>query len=143
VGTGSKLPVEPTLPQRIIDEPEKTIDWLINYSWGANTPDELKQLGRERLLVTNSEILRGDYLACQAFDVRDRLEQIAAPTLVLGAVDDQMVKLKFSVTLADRIPCARLVTVEGAGHMFPLEQGPVVGRTVSEWLGEELWKKGK
>jgi pimeloyl-ACP methyl ester carboxylesterase len=143
MGTGSKLPVEPTLPQRIIDEPETTVDWIINTSWSAHVPESFKQLGRQRLLDTNPEVLRDDYLACQSFDVRDRIEQITAPSLVLGAADDQMVKLKFSATLAERIPHSRLVTIEGAGHMFPLEQGQAVSQAVSEWLAEELCKKEK
>lgn len=141
MGTGSKLPIDPTLPHRIMDEPEKTAEWIIEWSWSVDAPESLKQLGRERLLSADPVILRDDYLACQSFDVRDRLEQITAPTLVLGAVDDRMVKLKFSATLAERIPNARLVTIEGAGHMFPLEQGAVVSRAVSEWLAEEIWKK--
>lgn len=143
MGTGSKLPIHPTLMERIIDQPEITIGWIIDNSWSTHAPEVLKQMGRERLLNTNPAVLRGDYLACQLFDVRDKLAQIAAPTLVLCAADDQMVKLKFSVTLAERIPHARLVTVEGAGHMFPLEKGPVVSRVVSEWLAEDICKKQK
>ncbi len=141
IGTGSKLPVEPTLPQRIIDEPEKTVDWLIQWTWGANAPAENKQLGRKRLLEIAPPVLRGDYLACQAFDVRDRLEEIAAPTLVLASDQDQMVKLKFPQTLAERIPHASLVVIEGCGHMFPLEAAQTVSAAISKWLAEVAWEE--
>lgn len=142
VGTGSKLPIEPTLPQRIMDEPEKTVDWLVDWSWGPNAPEELKAYGRQNLLATSPVVLRDDYLACQAFDVRDQLDQISAPTLVLGAADDRMVKLKFSTFLAERIPNAALVVIEGnAGHMFPLEQPHIVADAVSQWLSERAWQK--
>lgn len=134
IGTGSKLPVDPTLPQRIVDEPEPTIKWLMEWTWSSSAPQELKNLGRERLIAVPTGILQGDYLACQQFDVRDRLEHIIAPTLVIGATDDHMVPLKFSVTLAERIPNATLVTVENAGHMFPLEQSQTVAHAVIQWL---------
>lgn len=141
MGTGSKLPIDPTLPQRIMDEPEKTVDWLIEWSWGVNAPVEMKQLGRKRLLETAPPVLRGDYLACQAFDVRQHLEEITAPTLVLTSDQDQMVKLKFSQTLAERILHATLVVIEGCGHMFPLEAAQTVSETISKWLAEMKWEE--
>ena len=139
VGTGSKLPVEPTLTQRIMTETEQAVDWLIDWSWGANAPQDTKDLGRQRLLETPPEVLQGDYVACQKFDVREYLEQIRAPTLILGAKDDRMVKLKFSVTLSERIPNATLVVIEGAGHMFPLEKAQEVAEAVTRWMAEQTW----
>jgi pimeloyl-ACP methyl ester carboxylesterase len=139
VGTGSKLPVEQTLPQRILNETEQTVDWLIDWSWGTDVSQELKDLGRQRLLETPPQVLQGDYLACQKFDIREHLEEINAPTLVLGASDDQMVKLKFSVTLSERIPNATLVVIQGAGHMFPLEKAQEVAHAVTHWLAEQQW----
>jgi pimeloyl-ACP methyl ester carboxylesterase len=139
VGTGSRLPVEPTLTRRIMTETEQAVDWLIDWSWGANAPQEMKDLGRQRLLDTPPEVLQGDYVACQKFDAREHLEQISAPTLVLGAKDDRMVKLKFSVTLSERIPNATLVVIEGAGHMFPLEKAQEVADAVTRWLSERTW----
>jgi pimeloyl-ACP methyl ester carboxylesterase len=138
VGTGSKLPVEPTLTQRIMNETEQAIEWLIDWSWSANAPDDIKALGRERLAKTPPAVLRDDYFACQAFDVRAHLERIAAPTLVLGAREDRMVKLKFSITLCERIPNATLVVIEDAGHMFPLEKEQEVADSVANWLSEAL-----
>jgi pimeloyl-ACP methyl ester carboxylesterase len=139
VGTGSKLPVEPTLPQRIINETEAAINWLVEWSWGTSAQPEMKANSRKNLLKTSPQVLRGDYLACQAFDVREQLAQITAPTLVLAATEDRMVKLKFGVTLAERIPHARLVEIAGAGHMFPLEKAAVVAGAISQWLAEQSW----
>jgi pimeloyl-ACP methyl ester carboxylesterase len=137
VGTGSKLPVEPTLPQRIIADHGAAVDWLTDWSWGVEVSEEVKEGGRQRLLEAAPEVLQGDYLACQAFDARPYLEQIAAPALVLGSDADRMVALKFSVTLAERIPHAKLCVVSGAGHNFPLEQPAWVTQTVAGWLAEQ------
>lgn len=139
IGTGSKLPVDPTLPQRIIDDPAATIDWIIERAWYTDAPAALKDLGRQRLLETLPAVLRDDYLACQSFDVREHLNRITAPTLVLGAPDDQMVKLKFSLTLSEKIPNATLIVIERAGHMFPLEQPQSVAGSIAGWLAEKEW----
>jgi len=138
LGTGSKLPVDPALPQRLLEAPVSTLDWLVERAWHAGAPPELKARGRALFEATPRAVVRDDYLACQAFDVRDRLEQIAAPTLVIGAEEDRMVPLKFSRTLAERIPGARLVVIAGAGHMFPLEQPQQVASTLEQWLAEQL-----
>lgn len=139
VGTGSKLPVEPTLTRRIVEETEEAVDWLIDWSWGTNAAPAMKTLGRKRLLNVPPKVLQGDYSACQNFDAREQLGQIAAPTLVLGADEDRMVRLKFSVTLAERIPNATLVTIQGAGHMFPLEKPKEVAGAVMQWLAGHSW----
>jgi pimeloyl-ACP methyl ester carboxylesterase len=48
-----------------------------------------------------------------------------------------MVKLKFSQTLAERIPDAQLVVVNGGGHMFPLERSEAVVKAVTAWFSEK------
>lgn len=139
VGTGSKLAVEPTLPQRIIDDHAAAVDWLTEWSWGLDIADAVKNAGRQRLLAVAPTVLQGDYLACMGFDARPYLEQISVPTLVLGSTGDRMVNLKFSVTLAERIPNAKLVTLEGAGHNFPLERPTEVISAIENWLTTTTW----
>ena len=136
LGTGSKLPVDPTLPDRIVNEPDAALDWLVEWAWHPSAAPEMKAQGRQMFAAAPRAVARDDYRACQAFDTRDRLAQIAAPTLVIGAEDDRMVPLKFSRTLAERIPGARLVALSGAGHMFPLEQPQQVAAAITSWLAE-------
>lgn len=138
LGTGSKLPVDPALPERIVHEPDAALDWLAEWAWHPSVSDETRALGRALFAAASRQVMHDDYRACQTFDVRDRLEQIAAPTLVIGAEDDRLVPLKFSRTLAERIPGARLAVIEGAGHMFPLEKAPQVASAIESWLAEQL-----
>ncbi len=139
IATGSKLPVDPTLPQRIEEDTLNTIDWIIDWAWSADAPADLKRLGRERLLAVPPPVLQADYRACQEFDVRDYIDQIAVPTLVIGSDADRMVPLKFSRTLSERIPGAELVVIEGSGHMIPLERPQAVTGAISVWLAEQTW----
>ena len=139
VATGSKLPVDPALPERALHDREQTARWIVDTAWGDGAPQELKAIGLRRLLETSPGVLHDDFLACRAFDVRDRLGAIGAPTLVIGARDDRMVKLKFSETLAERIPNATLVIVESAGHMVLLEHAQALSRVVGQWVAERTW----
>jgi len=54
-------------------------------------------------------------------DRRERLAGVTTPTLVLHGQDDPLVKLAAGEDTARAIPGARLVTIAGWGHDFPLE----------------------
>ncbi|MEM6856885.1 MAG: alpha/beta hydrolase [Pseudomonadota bacterium] len=54
-------------------------------------------------------------------DRRERLAGVTTPTLVLHGEDDPLVKLAAGEDTAMAIPSARLVTIPGWGHDFPLE----------------------
>ncbi len=56
--------------------------------------------------------------AVAAHDTQARLAQIAAPTLVVHGTEDRMLPFANGELLAARIPGARLVAMEGVGHMF-------------------------
>ena len=139
IATGSKLPVDPALPQRILDAPGETVEWILDWAWGILASEDMRRVARTRLLDQQPAVLRADYLACQSFDVRDDLDAIEVPTLVIGASDDRMVPPKFSRTLHERIPQATLVMVEGAGHMVPLERPQEVSGAVLNWLETQTW----
>lgn len=63
-------------------------------------------------------------------DVRDRLDRIAVPTIVIGGTRDQMVRPHQVRALADGIPGARLEMLEGAGHMLIWERHERVAELV-------------
>jgi 3-oxoadipate enol-lactonase len=66
------------------------------------------------------------YAACcaalAAFDVRDRLGEVRASTLVIAGAEDIATPLDHAETLAQGIPGAELVIVPGAAHLANLER---------------------
>jgi pimeloyl-ACP methyl ester carboxylesterase len=52
--------------------------------------------------------------------VADRfpLERLPVPTLIVSAVDDHWAPYRYAATAADRIPGAKLVTIDHGGHLF-------------------------
>jgi pimeloyl-ACP methyl ester carboxylesterase len=139
IATGSRLPVEPALPERILRSPAVTIQQIVEWAWHPATSAAQLALASERLAQTSPAILRGDFLACRAFDLRGRESEIKVPVLVIGAAHDRMVRPAFSVMLAERMPRARLVMIGEAGHMVMLERPAEVAHAIMEWLGEQPW----
>jgi pimeloyl-ACP methyl ester carboxylesterase len=134
VGTGARLRVAPAILEGILDDFDAAIDLVTRFAWAKDAPQELTRRGREMMAQTPPEVIHGDFAACDAFDVLQRLGEIDAPTLVITGTADLLTPHKYGAFLAEHIPNARLVTVEGGGHMMALEQpGPVAG-AVAEFI---------
>lgn len=138
VATGAKLRVAPQILAGILADTEATLDLVTRYSWGPDAPEQMLKQSREQLAQVDPRVIADDYAACDAFDVRQRLPEIAAPTLVVGGTADQMTPQKYAVFLAEKISSARLAIIEGAGHMVMLEQPELVAQHVREFLARHV-----
>jgi len=61
-------------------------------------------------------------LACSKFDIAPRIAGISAPALVICGTEDKMMPPSASEQIARSLPGAKLVLIEGAGHMVMMEQ---------------------
>lgn len=86
-----------------------------------------REIGPEAFLRQQQAIVgRIDYMA--------ELPLIKCPTLVLCGAGDMLTPPELHRDMAARIPNARLVVVEDAGHLTPLEQPEAVTRALRDWL---------
>jgi pimeloyl-ACP methyl ester carboxylesterase len=136
VGTGARLRVTSLILDGILNEPEDAYDVITRYAWAEGAPEELTRLGRQTLAEMPPQITHGDFVACDAFDVMERIEEINAPTLVIAGTADLLTPHKYGVYLAGCIPNAQLLTVEGGGHMMALEQPALIAEAVSAFVKE-------
>jgi pimeloyl-ACP methyl ester carboxylesterase len=71
--------------------------------------------------------LTNHYMLDGGDHARERLAEITAPTLVLHGSEDPMFPLAHGQALADEIPGAELIVLEGTGHeYFPRHTWDVV-----------------
>jgi len=103
----------------------------------------LKQLAMQRMAATRSTVFNGDFIACNQFDVMDRLEKIRVPTLVVCGADDRMTPPRYSEHLASSIKRAELVIVPDAGHMVMLERPKVVASVLASFIKEISYRPGE
>ena len=133
IATGAKLAVHPDILSGINSDVEKTSRMIVDGQW-ADGFEAAKNRGYERLMQLDSSTLHTDYVATNAFDVRERLSEIHAPALVIGGTADRMTPLKYSEYLRDHIANAELVVIENGGHMLALEQPQPVADAVKTFL---------
>lgn len=80
------------------------------------------------------QAISGQAEAATAHSTLDRLHQIKAPTLVIVGTGDRLVPSQSSELLADTIPGARLVKVEGGSHAFFMEMRGRFNKEVLDFL---------
>ena len=96
---------------------------------------------RPETVVWAGSMLRGTpaegYAGCcevlRDTDVRDRLENVQAPTLVIAGAEDPAASVAQAEEIRDSIPEARLTVVEAA-HLANVEQPEAVTREILEHL---------
>jgi pimeloyl-ACP methyl ester carboxylesterase len=136
VATGAKLRVVPQLLELAQRDFPAAVDLISHWEWGPAAPEELKKLGKQQLLTNDPAVMLDDYRACDAFDVRDKLQAIAAPVLIVAGEADQLTPLKYAAFLAEQIPKARLNVAPQAGHMVMLEAADTVMPAIMNFLQE-------
>ncbi len=101
----------------------------------ANLKEEIEVILLENPgLFSPAAFLRSVPLSRRAIT---RLEDVAAPTLVIDGDLDLSHIRQMSDTLVARLPNARRVTVEGAGHLLNMEKPAEFNTHVREFLAEE------
>jgi 3-oxoadipate enol-lactonase len=77
---------------------------------------------------------RRQWEAMQAFDSFERLPTLRVPTLVLHGSEDLAISPENAKILAERIPGAELVLLEGAGHLYHSEQAEAADAAVLDFI---------
>ncbi|HST96435.1 MAG TPA: 3-oxoadipate enol-lactonase [Geodermatophilus sp.] len=93
----------------------RTGTWF-TATWAEKNPDEALRL-LQMLRDTPDEGYAACCEAIGAFDVRDRLQDITAPTLVVAGAEDPATTVDMVRLLADGIPESEFVVVPGAAHL--------------------------
>lgn len=134
VGTGARLRVAPAILEGTRQDPERVVGLICDWAFGPETPPEMVRLGQRQMGATPPDVLYGDWLACDNFDVMDQTSSISAPTLVLCGTQDRLTPVKYSIYLRDQIPGATLHLVEGAGHNVMIERPEALVKALSAFL---------
>jgi pimeloyl-ACP methyl ester carboxylesterase len=138
VGSGAKLRVHPQILALTENEESypQAAGLVTTWAFSTNADSDLKELALSRMAEVPARVVHADFLACDKFDMMDRLGEIRVPTLVLCGGEDQMTPVKYSRYLVDHIPDAKLELVEGAGHMLMLEKPEALAKLLRDFIKE-------
>jgi 3-oxoadipate enol-lactonase len=67
-------------------------------------------------------------------DLKDRVSEITAPTLILAGEEDILIPLRYARILREKIKNSTLVTLKNCGHAPPIEKPDEFNRIVMNFL---------
>jgi len=135
VNSGARLKVEPAIFDMIDNDFSGFVNGMYTIGISSKTdPSAIRPLV-ERMEDCPPAVAKGDFAACSTFDVMDRLDSIRTPVLVIASADDRMTPVKYGQYMAEQIPGARMVTLEDAGHLAPLEKPEQFNQALRDFVG--------
>jgi 3-oxoadipate enol-lactonase len=98
--------------------------WEINLSPGFRADDSgfAAFVEMASALPAPRDLIFRQMRACVQHDTQDRLDRIAAPTLIVHGSEDRVLGVGNGRLISSRMPAARLELLDGIGHMFWWEQ---------------------
>jgi pimeloyl-ACP methyl ester carboxylesterase len=141
VGTGAKLRVLPAFLEAVQENFKETVLMMTRYAFSRKAPQGVIEKAMDRLMQVRPEVLQGDFLACDRFNIMKEVEKIQLPALIVCGDEDEMTPVKYSQYLHDRIKGSRLEVLPGAGHMVMMESAEAFNERVKAFVGETVFSK--
>lgn len=134
VNTGAKLKVHDMIFDLIKNDFEGYVNSFDFAALSKKTDRSEVDFVIEDLRGFSPETVTSDFLACNDFDVMERLCEIKVPTFVLTGDEDKLAPKKFGKHVADSIADSKYVNVEDAGHMIPVEKPEKFNSLITDFL---------
>ena len=138
IGSGAKLRVAPSTLE-LASTPStflSGVESVIESSYSSDIDPRVKELAVQQMAETRQAVLYGDFLACDEFDVMERVDKIHIPTLLICGSADRMTPPSRSEYLRDQIEGSQLHILGGTGHMAMIERPDEVAGLLTEFLDQ-------
>jgi pimeloyl-ACP methyl ester carboxylesterase len=134
VCSGAKLGVLPSIREGLRSRFEETVKAVVGpRQFSSKTNLETIRFVTNEILKCNNGIAAGDYEACNSFDVRQKLQSIQIPVLIIAGEEDKMTPVTWSSYLKENIPRSKLVVMRDASHLPMLERPAEFNRHLIEF----------
>jgi pimeloyl-ACP methyl ester carboxylesterase len=141
VGTGARLKVLPMILKGIREKFEQTVKQINQFAYSRKTSLDLVEKGVLGMMQCRPEVLYGDFLACDRFDLMNEMEKIKIPTLILCGDEDELTPVKYSQFLLQRINGSKLETFPNAGHMVMMESAEAFNEKIGKFISNHTFLK--
>ncbi len=134
ISTGARLRVMPLILKTVEENFSGYVDSFLAFAASEKTdPERLRPIS-EATAECRPHVVLGDFKACDAFDVMERLPSIEVPVLVITAEEDKLTPPKYGIFLAEKITTASRVHIRDAGHLSPAERPAEVNQALLDFL---------
>ena len=134
IGTGARLRVQPLILKTVEENFGGYVESFLAFAASEKTdPERLRPISEATARGT-PQVALGDFKACDAFDVMERLPSIVVPVLVITSEEDKLTPPKYGIFLEEKIKTASRVHIQDAGHLVPAEKPDEVNQAILDFL---------
>jgi pimeloyl-ACP methyl ester carboxylesterase len=134
VGAGARLRVHPDFLEGLGRDSDAALSLLADFALSPKTRGRVREEVTRKYRAARPELISGDLSACNAFDVMEKLSEIAVPAQIIVGEDDRLTPVKYSRLLHERIAGSRLAIIPDAGHLVMMEQPEEFNRHMKGFL---------
>ncbi|MHA2246374.1 MAG: alpha/beta fold hydrolase [Candidatus Hodarchaeales archaeon] len=138
VGTGANMYVNPNIFELLETDFNQALQLITNFAYGENALANLKQKNETVMRNIGFKTLYEAFKACSLFDVREEINKIAIPTLIICGENDKMMPVKYSLYLNKNIDQSKLVTIPQMGHFVFQESSNQVNKQIYDFISSSL-----
>ena len=135
IGTGAKLKVDPKLLKECEEAVDDRSEWLQSHKeLYKDVEDDINQVLMRRTMEIGPQVELNDLIACDQFDVMNKVHKVELPTHVMCGSEDSATPVKFTEYLAANIPGAQHEIIEGGRHFVQLEKYQRVNDQIERFM---------
>ncbi len=121
INSGARLKVMPMIFDMINNDFQGYVNSMKLFAVSEKTDKVKLEHLIQNLAKMSPETVNNDFVACDSFNIMDRLEEISVPVLIMTAEDDKLASPKYGEFLEEKINKSSHVQINNAGHMSPVE----------------------
>ncbi len=133
INSGAALKVMPMIYDMLNTDFQSYLNAIELFAVSEKTDKNKFKHIIQNLSKTSPETVKNDFIACDSFNITDRLCEISVPVLVMTAEDDNLAPLKYGEFLVNNIKRASHIHIHDAGHMSPIEQPVAVNKAIQKF----------
>jgi pimeloyl-ACP methyl ester carboxylesterase len=143
ISSGARMKVAPLFLEICLErDMDKLKILLAKYAFAPGVSLIQIQKWYKKWGLPASEVIYGDFLACNSFDLMEDVAKIKIPALVVVGDEDRMTPVKYSEYLCDKIEKSSLHIIEGGGHMLMVEKPQELSAVLQAFAKTLVGSKG-
>lgn len=132
VATSARLTVAPAVLETIRHRFDQFPSLMAALGFSpAGDAEQIQSWTRTMIQAPQPWVL-ADFLACDRFDLRERIGEVRCPTTIISGADDRLTPPKLQRNLAEVIARSRLETLTRAGHFLVRERPRALVRLIPQ-----------
>lgn len=138
-GTGAKLAVHDQLRAWLADDFDRAVTFLHGQNQLFHDADDRTfERSQAAMRDVGRRATRRDFLTCHQFDVRDRLDEVDAPSLAVVGEHDRLTPPAYHEFLAEHLPAGEYAEIPDAAHLAMAERPDQFTGAVSSFLEDHF-----